>query len=57
MKNEYIKPNLKMLILSQEQLMAIISGTEVSDDDFEEGAKEFTTDNGVWTEGHSVWDD
>jgi hypothetical protein len=57
MKNEYIKPNLKMLILSQEQLMAIISGTEVSDDDFEEGAKEFTTDNGVWTEGHSVWED
>jgi len=55
MKNEYIKPNLKMLILSQEQLMVVISG-EVGDD-FEEGAKEFTTDNGVWTEGHSVWDD
>lgn len=56
MKNEYIKPNLKMLILSQEQLMAVISGTEVGGD-FEEGAKEFTTDNGVWTEGHSVWED
>ena len=56
MKNEYIKPNLKVFILSHEQLLVDISNTEI-DDDFEEGAKEYATDNEVWTEGHSVWED
>ena len=29
MKNEYIKPNLKVFILSHEQLMVDISNTEI----------------------------
>ena len=55
MKIEYQKPYIKMLRLNLEKLMVVISGTEIDDDDFEEGAKEFF-DEGDLSSG-SVWED
>ncbi len=55
-KFEYIQPTIKTLKFVQENLMAVISGTEVGDD-FEEGAKEQFLEETNQITGSSVWED
>ena len=55
MKIEYQKPYIKMLRLNLEKLMVVISGTEIDDDDFEEGAKEFFDEDEL--SSSSIWED
>ena len=57
MEKKYLKPQVKMLRVAQENLMVIVSGTEIDPKNFEEGAKEQFSDESDQITGSSVWED